>query len=148
MIAFKEVREVEPGAEIIVKAPGSFKAGYYLVTIETPFRPRTTGKSSQNTRYRGGCRAIAEQLDFKPEEVSDAMKRMAVSEGYPTRLSLDGQEIPVSEAKISVEQETLLIAVMQRFADLNNLWLYEVDDKGVFKSIGGRTRGDMEAWQS
>jgi hypothetical protein len=119
-------------------------------------RPRSTGYRSQCNRFRGHCADIAAQvLDGKGEpayterEIAEAMKRMAVEEGWPTHLSVDGIEEPMSESTATVEQEDILLKVQQRFADLNDLFLTEYDDSAAppipYRSKGGRTRQEMEA---
>ena len=113
-------------------------------------RPRTTGPRSQSNRFRGGCRAIAQQLPpdadgrgYRAEQVAEAIKRMAVAEGYPTYLDeMDGTEQAQSEADASMEQAGILIKVLQRFADLHGMWLWEYDEKRrAYKSYAGQTRG-------
>ena len=120
-------------------------------------RPRSTGYRSQSNRFHGHCNDIAEQVVdargepvYTPAQVAAAMKRMAVSDGWPTMLSLDGTEEPMSEANASVEQEMVLLRVQERFADEHGLWLREYDDSVAppipYKSIGGRTRREMEVY--
>ena len=118
-------------------------------------RPRSTGYRSQSSRFRGHCDNIAEQIvtpkgtpAYSAREIADAMKRMAVSEGWPTKLSLDGNEEPISEADATMEQENILLMVQQQFADAHDLWLIEYDDSVAppipYKSRAGRTRQEME----
>jgi len=122
------------------------------VRIQLPHRPRTTGPRSQNARFRGHVRAVTEQLnradgpDYTEKEVADAMKRMAVSEGYPTKLGPDGAEVPESEANLSVEDEKVLLDVVHRFADQHELYLWEYGEDGPYKSVGGRTREEMQQY--
>ena len=118
--------------------------GWVSLECKKPFRPRTTGPRSQENKFRGGCRDIAEQLDIPFEDVCEAMRRMATSEGYPTKYGIDGEEAPISTARASREEEAILIRVMHRFADENNLYLTEYDDEEkTFRSVGGRNRGEM-----
>ncbi len=129
--------------------------GYYRVQISRPFRPRTTGPRSQSARFRGHCDDLSQQVPggYSPTEIADAMKRMAVEYGYRTRLSVDGIETPVSEGDLSVEEEGLLLRVQQRYADIHGFWLTEYIDsehpeKGVYKSVGGRSYEEMiEYWK-
>ena len=90
----------------------------------------------------------ARLLGITPEEVAQALKRMAVSAGYPTILAMDGTEQPASEAIIDTVQAKALIDTMQLFADSHSLWLWEIDDYGAYKSVGGREREEMARWQS
>jgi len=78
--------------------------------------------------------------ELAPDYLYEAFKRMAVSEGYPTRFNLiDGIEEPESQSRVSVEQDQILINTIQRFADENNLYLTEYDENGNrLKTIGGK----------
>lgn len=119
------------------------------IEMKLPFRPRTTGKNSQNSRFWGHCADIAQQLGgYTPQEIHDAILRMSVSEGYPTRLSIDGKEIPSPTRSVSVEELSIVLDVMQRFADENNLYLTEYDkDDIAYQSIGGRTKNEMDEYR-
>lgn len=122
----------------------TLREGWCALECKKPFRPRTTGPRSQENRFRGGCRDISEQLDVPFEDVCEAIRRMAVEEGYPVKYTIDGKEAPISTARASREEEALLIRVMHRFADENNLYLTEYDNEGkIFQTIGGRNREEM-----
>lgn len=110
--------------------------------------PMSRGPRSQMSRFRGGARAIADQLgEYTAKEIADALKRMAVSEGYPTHLSIDGREEPVSTSRASKKEAKILLDVMARFADEHSLWLLEYDENDEpYKSIGGRTREEMKKY--
>jgi len=119
--------------------------GYVTVTIGTPKRARSTGPRSQNSKVWGMVQDIYDQFDSHGIEtdvnrIYEAMKRMAVSEGYPTRFNpIDGIEEPESQSRVSVEQDNILIRVIQRFADENNFYLTEYDEHGrTIKTIGGK----------
>ena len=132
--------------------------GYLDIRLALPYRPRTTGPRSQNSRFYGHCEDLAEQvLDehgeprFTKEQIHDAMLRMAVPEGYPTYLDLNGVESPLPSAQSSVEQMNVVTRVLQRFADIHNFWLHEYVEKGphkgeVYRSIGGRSFEEMQKW--
>jgi hypothetical protein len=121
-------------------------------TIQLPYRPRSTGPRSQNSRIHGHAKDISEQLVdddgapiYTPDEVKEAMKRLAVKEGYPTKYSpIDDEVIPKPTRNASVEEAKLLSDVIQRFADEHGMWLTEYDDDGPYKSVGGRSREEME----
>jgi hypothetical protein len=103
---------------------------------------------------------LAEQLTdeskgihYTPDQVKQAMKRMAASAGgWPTYLDiLDGTEQPMSEGDASMEQETFINRVLQRFADEHNFWLTEYIDPekpelGTYRSIGGRSQEEMRQY--
>ena len=133
---------------------------HFRVRIDRPFRPRRTGYRSGSARLHGHCADLAEQLTdekkgiiYTPDQVKQAMKRMAASEGgWPTTLDvLDGTEQPMSEADASMEQEVFINRVLQRYADIHGFWLTEYDDTDpknpvAYRSVGGRTRKEMETY--
>ena len=122
--------------------------GYVTVRIDTPRRLRTTGPHSQNSRFHGHCRDIAEQLDYTDEEIKEAMKRMSVELGYPTHLSVDGIQAPLPTRYATVEEMGYLLQTVAKFADENDLYLTEYDDAGIpYHSKGGRTKKEMEEYQ-
>ena len=119
--------------------------GRIHVEITRPYRKRTSRERGQNRRFRGHCRDIAAQIttaDGEPlhtqEQIAEAIKRMAVDEGYPWRVSIDGLTEPKSTSEVTVEEMQVLLEVQQRFADEHELWLTEYDDNGLeFKAIAG-----------
>ena len=129
-------------------------AGYVTVTVDTPRRPRTTGERSQNSRHWGHCSDIAEQLS-KPErvytkrDIDTALRRMAVRDGLPTQIGVDGCEEPIGCERFTVEQADIVERVKQRFADEHELWLTEYDETVkppvAYRSVGGRSRAEMQA---
>lgn len=93
-------------------------------------KQRSTGHRSQNARFYGHCRSIAEQLSdakmqYVTSEVAAAIKRMAVEDGYYTKMSPDGIEVPISESEADSVQENILIRRAQMFADAHGFWLIE-----------------------
>lgn len=119
---------------------------YARVRVTVPQRPRTTGYRSQNSRLHGHCQDIADQLGgiYSRDVVKDAMKRTAVTEGYPAVWSdLHGEVIPLPTRDASIEQMHLLLEVIQRYADEHGLYLTEYDEEGPYRSIGGRSRDEM-----
>lgn len=126
---------------------------HFRIRIDRPFRPRTTGPRSQSARFRGHCEDLAQQIpgEYTAKQIADAMKRMAVADGYRTRLSIDGTEEPVSEAELSMEEESLLLKVQQRYADVHGFWLTEYKDtehpeQGTYRSVGGRSYAEMQEY--
>lgn len=124
--------------------------GYVTARLTTPFQPRTTGPHSQNNFAHGASDDIAEQLETAEKRITgaqvyDAMKRLAVKEGYPTYYeALDDTVQPMHLADASKEQADIVNRVIARFADEHGLWLTRSDDKGTYRSVGGRTREEME----
>lgn len=119
---------------------------YARVRITVPQRPRTTGYRSQNSRLHGHCQDIADQLGgiYTRDVVKDAMKRLAVTEGYPAVWSdLHGEVIPLPTKDASIEQMQVLLDTIGKYADEHGLYLTEYDEEGRYRSIGGRSREEM-----
>ena len=103
-------------------------AGYVTVTFETPHRPRTTGKDSQNSLAWKLCTDIARALGMEVYEVEYIAKVRAIKRGYPVSLKL-GIPVPYSQANISVEECTALIEEYQMIAAENGVELSEQGDE-------------------
>ncbi len=129
------------------------KGDYVQLSLGLPKKPRSTGFRSQNSRLHGNCENLAEQIAdidtgmpiYTAEEIKEAMKRMAVSSGYPTRLSIDGLEEPLPTRHSSLDQMQIVLDVIKKFADEHNYWLieYAKDTKIPYRSVGGRSREEM-----
>jgi hypothetical protein len=155
-LVFERPKESHNEVWDFLNTTGKRTNDFFRLRIDRPFRPRKTGPRSASNRVHGHCADLAEQLTdeargvrYTAEQVKAAMKRMAVAEGWPTYLDLDGTEQPMSEADASVEQETVLNRVIQRFADQHGFWLTEYhEEEGKspvpYKSIGGRTKAEMD----
>ena len=113
--------------------------------------PKSTGYRSQNSKVRGDCKSISEQIEgrWTPDMIYDLMKRMAVSEGvYPgIRYKTDKITlvVPISMADADSADADGLIKTIQEFADKNNFWLWKYTEDGlsVYRSVGGRTPLEM-----
>lgn len=158
----------ERSKSLIVRVPTTYEAavarfsssqkekhsGYMSVTVTKPMRRRTTGYRSQNTRFRGHCQDIADQLVtpdgesiYSADSIAMAFKRMAMSEGYPWGISLDGLQEPASTTKVTLEEMKILLDVQQRFADEHGFYLTEYDEENhPYRSVGGRTKEEMESY--
>lgn len=111
------------------------KDGNAAITIG---RVRKLRSGQSNKAGHGWAADIALQLEIEQEEVYQAMKRMAVSEGYPSRYNhCDGKEEPESSANVSQEQYNVLLNVIKRFADEHGLWLTETIDGQAVRTRGG-----------
>lgn len=115
------------------------------VELTRPYRKRSAKERGQNRRFRGHCRDIADQIrddEGEPihtsDQIAEAIKRMAVEEGYPWRVSIDGITEPKSTAEVTVEEMQILLETQQRFADEHELYLTEYDENGrEYKAVGG-----------
>jgi hypothetical protein len=123
--------------------------GYLRVELRFPKKPASRGKGGQINHIWGHCQDIADQLvEYSKKEVEEAMKRMAVEEGFPTHMTLDGIEEPDSVGSIGSDDAATLIAVIHRFSDMHHLWLTERDEQSgvIYRSIGGRTPAEMQEY--
>jgi len=99
-------------------------ADYVKITVETPFKPRTTGKDSQNSHAWGHCTQIARELGMELYEVEYIAKVRAIKRGYPVSLKL-GIPVPYSQSNISVEECAALIEEYHQIAAENGINLTE-----------------------
>ena len=100
------------------------------VRISRPFRPRSTGEHSQNHRINGFIQQICMATGYDFEVMKYYLKKKAIRRGYPFTTDPDGEAIPLSESKISVEQASLLIEEIEQFAAENSIYLIE-DKLGI-----------------
>ena len=99
-------------------------ADFVTVTFETPHRPRTTGKGSQNSHAWGHCTQLARELGIELYEVEYIAKVRAIKRGYPVSLKL-GIPVPLSQANISTEECAALIEEYHQIAAENGITLKE-----------------------
>ena len=137
----------DPQVDALIEKARGKRITQIYAELKLPMRPRSSGPRSQNSRIWGNCTDIADQLgDYTPEEVKAAMQRMAVAEGYPTKMSIDGREVPMPTRNASMEEAKILLDVIQRFADEHGLYLTEYDEIGPYQTVGGRSRKEMEVY--
>lgn len=97
------------------------------VTIEPPFRPRTTGYKSQNHALNGFLQQICMETGQDFASTKSYVKQMAIEMGYPrlTRRTVKGIEdvvdwwgnpVGISEADASIQDCSLLIECAVRLA--------------------------------
>lgn len=92
------------------------------ITVASPRQAKKTGEGSRLNLVHLWFREIAQQLDMDEDQVKDAMKRMSVSEGWPTCLNpVDGKEEPVGMRWVSEESMGIIANVTELFAMLNGL---------------------------
>lgn len=157
VIGFKYSFEFSDSIRALLELAANKGINQLSVELQLPYRKRSSGFRSQNSRLHGHCKDIATQLmdtdsgepTCTAEEVKEAMKRKAVEEGYPTKWSpIDGEVIPLPTRQASVEEMQIILDVVQRFADEHELWLHEYDLDGVpYRSVGGRSREEMERYR-
>jgi hypothetical protein len=124
---------------------------------QTIAQPRSIGDRSQNNRTHGNCASIAQQINERnpdkppvtPAMVYEIMKRFAVKDGvYPgIKFNFAGTILiePISQADATMKEVNGFCNVINRYADENDMWLWEYtqDGKTKYKSIGGRTLEEM-----
>lgn len=139
-----------PAVQMFVKELG--RQTKVWMEIRKPEELMTRGPRSQMARFRGHCKDIAEQLStpdnpYTGKEIAEAMKRMAVDNGYRTKIGIDGAEVPISTAQATKAEGKMLNDTVQEFADVHEFWLTEYNDEGEpYKSVGGRDEAEMKKW--
>ena len=103
------------------------KPAYYKLTIEPPFKPRTTGWKSQNHRINGFIQQIAMATGNSFSAVKERMKELAIDRGYPIEILPDGSIKPKSESEISTIEAGYLIDTIEQFAAEWGIELVEDD---------------------
>ena len=107
------------------------------VTVEQPFRPRTTGYKSQNHALNGYIQQICMETGQDFASTKNYVKQMAIEMGYPRKTQRTvrgiedatdwwGNPIGISEAEASVADCSLLIDCAMRLAS----------DLGIILKIG------------
>lgn len=108
--------------------------GFLQVIISLPVHLRSTGYKSQNHAINGYCKQLSVELGMDFAVVKFAMKRLAFNRGYPFMHDkygdivispFDGEPVPESETKISVEQAAMLIDTIKQFAAEHSIRLEE-----------------------
>jgi len=110
-IAFRIQERDRPGLLALFKAENAFK-----LTIEPPFRKRSTGKNSQNHRINGFIQQIAVSTGVPFNGLKEYCKAEAIGEGYPFVTLPTGAVMGKSEADISVDEAMILSATIERIA--------------------------------
>ena len=90
----------------------------YRVQLSPPYRPRTTGKDSQNTKYRGLLRDIIDWSGESMSRVNQQMKHWMDDhdpEGFPKSKSVAGYVDYLSESELDTRIMSRLIEWTLRF---------------------------------
>lgn len=87
--------------------------GYCMVTLNRVYKPRTTGKNSQNNLAWKLITLIANEVGEDINEIERQAKVKAISKGYPYHVSkLNGELIPESMTKTDTVQFSYLIETL------------------------------------
>lgn len=91
--------------------------GYIKLEMTPPYKPRSTGKGSQNSKIWACIQQIAQETGNDIDDVEDYIKMKAVARGYPYKVSkLSGQVKPSSMRDINTSEASLLIEELQKLA--------------------------------
>jgi len=109
------------------------KAPYLQVTFQAPFRPRSTGKGSQSAKFHAIVAQICVQTQDEFDRLKMELKQKAIARGWPFDVVnyktpegvLVEMAIAQSEARASVEQESILIDVAEQDASEKGVVLRE-----------------------
>lgn len=102
--------------------------GYCSLVVDVPFRPRSTGKGSQNSHAWGHASQIAKESGDTVDAIMSEAKRRAISRGYPVdHVSKLIGPVPISQADASIEDEICLINELHQIADFLGIILEEGD---------------------
>lgn len=97
---------------------------YFSVTFSRPFRPRSTGRGSQSAKFHAIVAQICVQTQDEFDRLKMELKQKAIARGWPFDVVhyktpegvLVEMAIAQSEARASVEQESILIDVAEQDA--------------------------------
>lgn len=104
------------------------RGDYISLQYGTVHRPRSTGRRSQCNKLNGGCQIIAAGIGEDFDTVKSTIKRRAISRGYRFETDLDGEAVPISEGRASIEEAGLLIETMQQLAAELDIKLPEAEE--------------------
>lgn len=111
---------------------------YCKLVLDTPRRPRTTGRGSQNNAVRGVARQIHEHCGQGIDSILEYAKCKAADEGViPFLVDGDGKTVinmwgyarGTSESTWSVEEATGVIKILIAMADDMDIRLEGFDDR-------------------
>jgi len=94
------------------------KYGSYIkLEMSPPYRSRSTGAGSQNSKIWACIQQIAQATGNDLEDVEDYIKGKAVARGYPYKVNkLTGAVRPVSMRTINTVEASLLIEELYKLA--------------------------------
>ena len=94
--------------------------GYMTVTLDKPYKSRTTGEGSQNNLFYALATEICKETGNDLEDVKDALKERAIKRGYPYKVNpINNQIKPFSTTKVNtVEMGYLIDEAKQLCAEL------------------------------
>ena len=83
---------------------------YVSIEIKKPYKPRTTGKNSQNNLFWKLVEIIADETGEELHVIENELKQKAITKGYPSHISkISGKPIPESTTKVNTVEMSYLI---------------------------------------
>jgi len=94
--------------------------GYLTLTLDKPYKARTTGKGSQNNLFYALVTEICKETGNDLEDVKDALKERAIKRGYPYKVNPINKQIkPFSTTQVNtIEMGYLIDEAKQLCAEL------------------------------
>ena len=84
--------------------------GYMTVTLDKPYKSRSTGPGSQNNLFWKLVQLICNENGEEPKETERQLKEKAIAKGYPYHVStITGKPVPESMTKINTVEMSYLI---------------------------------------
>lgn len=84
--------------------------GYMTLTLDKPYKSRTTGEGSQNNLFWKLVQIICNETGDDPKETERDLKIKAIAKGYPFHVSkITGEPSPESMTKINTVEMSYLI---------------------------------------
>lgn len=84
--------------------------GYMTLTLDKPYKSRTTGEGSQNNKFYALVTEICKETGNEIEDVKDAIKERAIKRGYPYSINkITGTIRPYSTTKVNTVEMSYLI---------------------------------------
>ena len=99
--------------------------GMVKIRIQPPYKPRTTGKNSQNHKLNGSIAFFCAETGNDFDDIKMYIKRRALRRGYPCKKDkdgniliskVDGNPIPISESDANTLECSYLIEEMIQLA--------------------------------
>lgn len=102
---------------------------FVRVTIKPPYKPRTTGKGSQNHHLNGHIMQICNATGNDYETIKYCIKMIAVEQlGYPFE-TIAGHVVPKRERDCNTEEGAMLIEASHILAAQLRITLREAEDE-------------------
>ena len=102
--------------------------GYRKLDMSPPYKARTTGLGSQNSKIWALSQQIVEATGNELQDVEDALKERAIKRGYPYKLNpITGRIKPASMTTINTVEASMLIEELYAIASEYEINLDEGD---------------------